>query len=418
MRCCNIDWLEVYCLESALHFPCDADYFRSCGYFVRERDYGTRSYSQMFVIEDESGEPWLEVRRAPQSGDASFTGLVPESCHLRLTNRACYDNNAVNKLKEFMLKHGYVFQRIYRIDVCLDFERFDTGDDPARFARRYLECKYRKINQAHVTAHGQDNWANFAWESLSWGNPKSMVSTKMYNKTLEMSSSKTDKPYIRYCWWMCGLVDNPTDGTKKKPDGSVYKPDIWRVEFSMKSQARNWIVIEAQGGKKMKHKAIPHTLSLFDSRDKLLQRFEDLAFHYFRFSHLEYKIGEDGKPTDEVKRKDLCSPKVLFRFNEDRQVLHLDQLPKASKPDHEDIVLKRRLVRYAQCHIDLKVREACQIILDNISRDDIKRYCEHVDSTEVEILQRSLALKMGADERTIQEIIAEVRKLLTENSIF
>lgn len=418
MRCVNLDWLEVYCLESASRFPCDADYFRKQGYCVQERDYGTRSYSQMFTIEDEKGQPFIEVRRAPQSGNASFTGLVPESCHLRLTNRACYFNDAVNRLKDFMLRHGYIFQRIYRIDVCLDFERFDSGDDPARFARRYLQCRYRKINQTHVNAHGQDNWTDFAWQSLSWGNPKSMVSTKMYNKTLELSAIKKDKPYIRYCWWQCGLVDNPLDGTKRKPDGSVYKPDIWRVEFSMKSQARNWLVIEDQGGKRTKRKAIPHSLTLFDSRDKLLHRFEDLAFHYFRFAKLEYKTDDSGNKTDEAKRKDLCAPKVLFKFNDDRQVLHLDQLPNASKPNRDDVILKHKLMKYAHCHFEPKIKDACKTLIDNLSRSDMLRLCEEWSSTEVEILQRALALKMGSDERTIQEIIAEVRQLLASDSIF
>lgn len=418
MRCVNLDWLEVYCLESASRFPCDADYFRRAGYFVKERDYGTRSYSQMFTIEDEHGNEWIEVRRAPQSGCASFTGLVPKSCHLRLTNRACYDNNAVNKLKEFMALHGYLFQRIYRIDVCLDFERFDTGDDPARFARRYLECKYRKVNQSHVCAHGQDNWTNFEWQSLSWGNPKSMVSTKMYNKSLELSAGGKDKPYIKYCWWLSGLVDNPVDCTKKNKNEEVYKPDIWRVEFSMKSQARNWIVIEDQGGKRVKRKAVPHSLSQFDSRDKLVQRFEDLAFHYFRFNHLEYKKDASGKPTDELKRKDLCAQKILFRFNQDREVLHLDQLPKDSKPNNADVMLKRRLLQYQQTHYDPKIREACEILIKALSRSDMMRLCERVDSTEVDILQRALSLKMGHDERTIQEIIAEIRALLSDNAIF
>lgn len=57
VRCVNLDWLEVYCLEDSSRFPCDADYFRQQGYFVQERDYGTRQYAQAFCIEDEKGEP-------------------------------------------------------------------------------------------------------------------------------------------------------------------------------------------------------------------------------------------------------------------------------------------------------------------------------------------------------------------------
>ena len=51
----------------------------------------------------------LKVRRAPMSGDSSFTGLSELSCHLRLVNRACYSNSPVRDLAEFMIEHGYIF---------------------------------------------------------------------------------------------------------------------------------------------------------------------------------------------------------------------------------------------------------------------------------------------------------------------
>ena len=95
MRCVNIDWLEVYAKEDSSRYPLNADYFRQCGYFVKERDYGTRVYAEMFTVEDEEGHPFVEVRRHPLSGDSSFTGLDDYSCHLRLVNRACYYDDAV-----------------------------------------------------------------------------------------------------------------------------------------------------------------------------------------------------------------------------------------------------------------------------------------------------------------------------------
>lgn len=67
-RCVNLDWVEVYCLESGKNFPHDANYFRECGYFVREREYGTRQYNQMFTILDENDLGFIEVRRDPVSG--------------------------------------------------------------------------------------------------------------------------------------------------------------------------------------------------------------------------------------------------------------------------------------------------------------------------------------------------------------
>lgn len=429
LRCVNLDWLELYCLESRTHYPCNADYFRQQGYFVRERDYGTRQYNQMFTLEDEKGEPWIEIRRDPAAGDSDFSGLVPESTHIRLVNRACYDNDCIQKLRAFLIKHDYIFQRIYRIDVCYDFEKFDTGDMPAKFARRYIEGIYRKVNQCHLNVHGEDRWNDFEWECLSWGNPKSMVSTKMYNKTKELSRPKADKPYIRYAWFLSGLISNPVTGIKVDEQGREYKPEIWRVEFSMKSSARNWILIEDQSGKKVKKKAIPHNLSLFDTREKLWDRFEELAYHYFKFRYKEYK--NDAKKLvsaalecceppheKELKRKDLCREKILFYFNKNREFLKLDQLPKASKPCHDDEVLRRHLQKYRMYHVDTRIREACDILLSSLSRSEITRLVEDISSEEIERLQRVLSLKMHYPEKDILEIIGEVKELMADKTIF
>lgn len=406
-RCVNVDWLEVYALENVQRFPCDADYFRRCGYFVKEREYGTRQYNQMFVIEDAHGEPWIEIRRDPASGNSSFCGLVPESTHIRLANRTCYYDNAVAQMRDFLLRHEYIFKRIFRIDICYDFEKFDSGDDPAKFCRRYLAGKYSKINQCHISSHGEDNWSAFDWQTLSWGSPHSMVSTKIYNKTHELSSPSSDKPYIRYMWWRCGLVTDPVEGTKVKSDGSSYKPDIWRIEFSLRSSADNWIRIEDQSGKRQKKKMVKHTLSLFDSRDKLWQRFQDLAFHYFRF-----KIFEEGV------RKDRCKDKKLFDWSKTPVFHQVKELPPASKPSRDDDILRRRLTRYRELHADPKIREACDVLLNTLTRVEIRRLVESPDWLEIEVMQRTIAHQLRYPQDDLILVMSQIRELLTKKEIF
>ena len=428
-RCVNIDWLEVYCLEPAKYYPMDADFFRDRGFFVSEREYGTRVYEQMFTIEDNEGNNWIEVRRQPASGSSSFTGLVPESCHLRLVNRACYDDKAIDKLRDFMLRFEYIFQRIFRIDICYDFEKFDSGDKPDRFARRVLEKRYRKVNQAKLHCIGQDKWNDFEWETLSWGNPKSMVSTKLYLKSLEISRAKADKPYIRYAWMMAGLIDDPRDLTKISADGKSRKVDVWRLEFSMKSTARNWIVIEDVSGKKKKLRRIEHRLELFDSKDKLWQRFEELAFHYFRFKVTQFKstrkglaaeaLGKVTKNDDrQLERKDRCPDKVLFNFNTNREFYKLEQLPKESKPNFNDQVLRRRLEHYMETHLDPAVRQACETIIDNIGRTDLIRFVEHPDWEEIQIWSKVLQMKMKDPSLDVTLVFEYVRRLISNNEIF
>lgn len=429
MRCVNLDWLEVYCLENAQRYPCNADYFRQQGYLVRERDYGTRQYAEMFVILDDNMEPLIEVRRNPKSGDSGFTGFVPESCHLRLSNWVCYQNDPVGILRDFMMKHDYIFKRIFRIDVCLDFEYFDSGDLPERFARRYLNRVYRKINQCRISSYGSDGWNDFEWETISWGNKTSMVSTKMYNKTKELEPVKNDKPYIRSHWFMCGLVDNPIDCTKRRRDGSIYKPDIWRVEFSLRSAADNWIVIEDQSGKKERKKAIRHTLSLFDSRDKLWQRFQDLAFHYFHFKYREYKNEEtsiakialnNGKVFDNVdlKRKDRCRDKVLFHFDKDHEFLQVQTIPPPSKKSNDNEILLRRLRMFKLTLTDPKLAQATQAILEFLESLKVRQLTTHHLTRETQALQAAISRKIGGDPRSALEILEEIKMMMANENIF
>ena len=428
-RCINLDWLEVYCLESADRYPCNAEYFSRAGYLVREREYGTRVYNEMFEILNDNGDPMIEVRRNPASGDASFSGLVPESCHIRLPNWMLYQGNPVGFLMEFLLKHNYIFKRIYRIDIAYDFERFDSGDKPAKFVRRYLEGMYRKINQCSLSAHGEDNWNNCKWNSLSWGSRASMVGTKLYNKTKELQEAKNDKPYIRSAWLMSGLIDNPTDFTKIMPDGSREKKDIWRLEFSLKSACDGWIVIEMEEGRKVKKQHIPHRLSMFDSKDKLWQRFQDLTYHYFRFKHKEYVDLTDrtnGLVLESVhsdydrplKRKDRCRDKKLFYFDSDHQFTLLSAAPSGAQRYKPDEVLERRLRMYQMEHPQPEIRKACEIILKEIDLTKLVNYSPKLRWNDAKVLQTVLRYKMNGDSRDVAELFDYIIEMLNADKIF
>lgn len=407
MRCVNLDWLEVSADESVQNFPCDPEYFRSQGYFVHERDYGTRVWGQVFTIEDDEGHDWIEVRRCPPSGASDFKGLSEYSCRLRVVNSQLYVDGCMNRYRDFLARHNYVFKRIYRIDIAYDFEYFDSGDLPARFARRYLECKYRKINQCKLNAYASDNWTSFDWESLSWGSPHSMVSTKLYNKTREIATVSKHKVYIPYAWFLTGLIDDPVNQTKLGKDGEVYKPEIWRLEFSMKSQADRWLVIEDQSGKRVKKKAIPHKLDMFDDTEKVWQRFQDLAYHYFHFK----KYVKD-------KRKDLCPDKVLFHWDKDHQFKQLDMALRPSKQSNDLEILKRHLVSYKITTGDAKVREAIEIILDRLRDEELRRFTPKQLFCEVNALRQAVSIKMKHPEVDAVETFEEIKMMLFNDECF
>ena len=407
MRCVNLDWLEISAEESNSRYPCDADYFRSRGFIVHERDYGTRVWGEVFTIEDENGHDWIEVRRKPPSGASEFKGLNEYSCRLRVVNAQLYVKDCVQRFRDFLATNDYIFKRIFRIDIAYDFEYFDSKDLPARFARRYLECKYRKINQCKMNGYANDTWTAFEWESLSWGSPHSMVSTKLYNKTKEIETVSKHKVYIPYSWFVCGLIDDPINLTKVDSDGKLYKPEIWRLEFSMRSQAERWLVIEDQSGKRVKKKAIPHTLDMFDAPDKIWQRFQDLAFHYFRFK----KYVPD-------KRKDLCSDKVLFHWDKDHEWKQLDMALRPARPDNDLQILVRHLKRYQIRTTNMKVREAIDVILDALRMVDLRRYTPRQLFVETNALRQTLSIRLKHPEVDVIETYETIKQMLFDDKIF
>lgn len=267
-RCINLDWLEVYCLEIAPRTP---QYFTDRGYEVRVRAYGTPQYAQMFTIYD-GKFPMIEIRRNPYSLRKQG-GIFPDNaCHIRLSNRACYLISPVRYLYNFMLAHGFRYQSISRIDIALDFNNFDDGTDPADFIGRYMRNEISKINQCNIHSHGSDHWNGRTWNSLKWGAPTSAVSTKLYNKTLELKEGK-DKFYIRDAWAEASL-----DITR----------DVWRIEFSINSQSQT-LKDKQTGG------YIKKSISDYETRFQLLFHWEVLASKYF---HFKERVGD--------KRKDRC----------------------------------------------------------------------------------------------------------------
>lgn len=409
-RCVNLDWLEVHCLEP-YGDPHDAEYFRRVGLTVMERDYGTRVYREMFTVNDAQGNPFVEVRRAPYS--TGYAGIHDErECHLRLVNAACYLDNAADLMQQFIDTYHYDFNRITRVDICLDFERFDEGDDPAVFLSRYLRQVYSKINQGNITAHGADRWNGQVWNSVSWGSPTSAIGTKFYNKTMELYDHATGtyrKPHIRYAWLKCGLIDDFHKVLKRKEDG-WYTPQIWRVEFSIRSSVKKWFAIELNGEAKH-YQSIRNTLDMYDCRDKLLTLFASLQQHYFHFKHY-----------DKEQRKDRCPDKVLFKWNgmqvtykvgRDDTLSILGEGAKQSKP-YDTLLKKLRL--YQQEKPQKDIVEACQVIIRAIEGDYLRSDLRNPFSYhELLALQRALSMKASGDDTDVVVLMQEVKKLLKLN---
>lgn len=336
MRCINIDWLEVFCSEGLLG-PRDAEYFIRQGYDVEKRAYGTPQYRQMFTI-NEGGCPVLEVRRDPYSLKCQGGIFEPNDCHLRLSNRACYQPGIIDWLRRFMLAHGYEYKTLSRIDIALDFLKFDSGMLPNNLLMGYLRNKYSKLNQCNISAHGlecvgnvdlhgRDSWRNGRqWNSVKWGAATSAISTKLYNKSMEMRQVKR-KFYIEDCWRRAGLWPKDLvlcDDTKGE------FPDVWRVEFSIKSAIKGYASLST--GEYM-----PSSLSMYDAPDKLWTVFCILCSKYFDFRKVEIVNGVH-------KRKDRCTRLPLFDFLSN-DVLAPQRLTSQIEPTRTDKILINHIKR-------------------------------------------------------------------------
>lgn len=410
-RCVNLDWLEVYCLESSIGYPHDAEYFRRAGWHVSEREYGTPTYKEMFTLFSyDNDEPLIEVRRAPKAPRGYNTGGImdPNACHIRLCNRTCYMEDAAGLLQRFLEENFFEYSRISRVDIALDFEKFDSGDDPQKFLQRYIKGQYAKINQARISMHGADRWDGRTWNSVKWGNENSMVSTKMYCKTLELLQV-SDKPYIRQAWYEAGLIDDWFDMTKHKEDGTVYKPEIWRIEFSIKSSTKNWFVIEDPYSTKRKLKSIRHTLEQYRTRRQMLDVFFSLADHYFHF-----------KKFAEGVRKDRCEDKVLFDKKIPSVFYKVTHVATHEKQDKTLQRLLRMLRDYQSTVYDEEKRQACRMLIADIEyRARAHDLPNDTPIEELTLLRQLVAKRVMGSTNTLSQDINIIKAMLDiETDIF
>lgn len=403
IRCINLDWLEVYALEDFIGYPHDADFFRRQGFYVEEREYGTPVYKQMFVLFGTDDCPLIEVRREPKSAVGKQVNgvLDPNATHVRLVNRSCYLNNPAGIMQNFLETYGLHYQRISRLDIALDFERFDYGDLPAEFVRRYMAGRYAKINQANISAHGKDQWDGRIWNSLKWGQEKSMISTKLYNKSLEIEQVH-DKPYIRQAWKAAGLVDDSFSLIKDGADGLPYKPEIWRLEFSIKSGTRNWFIIEDNNGARRKIKSIKHNLSMYATKQQWIDVFFSLVEHYFHFK--KYKP---------ATRKDRCPDKLLFNPKEQNYFYKLENVATAETREKVIDHLIALLLDYRESHATPNVFNACNTLLEQLEFEArTVSIARPWPKDEILLLRQLIAKRIRNHDHTLDQDKEEIKTLI------
>lgn len=296
----------------------------------------------MFTLYNQHGKPFIEIRRNPYSLRKDGGIFEEHSCHIRLSNRTCYYYDAISQLRKFLVQYGYQYKGISRIDICCDQVKFDNGMFPQTLANQYMKEKIWKTHQSNLhaysndgddftkgnnlAAHGKETNRGRIYNSIKWGSPSSPISTKLYNKTLELSVESKDKWYIRDAWVKVGLCnfqkvtydfyDNKTKRHEQRAKMVMVEPgtqveheipieeanqvEVWRVEFSIKSEGRNWIKLDDA------HR-VQLQLDAFDSAEKLAYTFMTMQAWLFVFCRAQYT--KERKP----QRKDRCKPIRLYQ---------------------------------------------------------------------------------------------------------
>ncbi len=221
----NVDWLQVFCHDlnnGVLH----SIYYDKSPYEFRMLPHGTRHFKELYDVIDEDGDKYAVIQRKPHS-----TIISADSAIIQLCNRELYKPHFASEFLLFIASHKFKYKSISRLDICLDSNILRNGLKHSNLIKGLMSGAYLKNNQSKV------QWSFSAianvgkpmeCNSCSFGSKSSSVSTKMYNKTLEMKEQKS-KPYIIENWGY-----NNIDTAK----------DVWRIEISIKSDASSTIRTE------------------------------------------------------------------------------------------------------------------------------------------------------------------------------
>lgn len=434
-KCINLDWLSVYCIEPK-GVVMDAEHFEKLGWKVERQPYGTTIYAEKFKLMNEK-HVFLEIERNPYSLRQNGGIFERGSCHIRLSNRTCYQYNAIQQLQDFIAKYGYEYKGISRIDLCCDLVKFDNGMSPQKLANDYMADKVWKVHQSKMFAHtcdGDDTWRvrmelgafgketkkGRTWNSLKWGSPKSAISTKLYNKTMELEVN-TGKYYIKDAWVKAGLCDlqkvtydyydskTKTHEVRSKmicvekgsaiekqiPIEDAKKIDIWRVEFSISTEGRKWVDI-CDG------RQIKLDLETFALAQNKATTFYACAEWLFDFVRAQWYKNRNGIKTKQ--RTNRCHKFQLFNTKFLRHNYKPQRQTESEDATRTDKLIMNRLMKRAKDpHISDAVKKAYIVAANEINQEHQGWYLPDSDNPFVKTTIEEIKLRREKEEEAVKQ---------------
>ena len=219
--CCNVDWLQTYCLGNVLSDGMYSD--GNMQFQVVSRHEETKLFKYVFNVYH-GGQKVATVTQGPKT-----PVINPRASLVKLENRVLYCEKYVVILYALQKALRFTYKGITRIDVACDFNTFFGGRSVPKFIKNYVMSEptdkdhiYRRgSDEYYIRGNKKKNQAS-TFNYIRLGKKNSRVHCYIYDKTVELQEQK-DKPWIRAAWEKAGLTND--DNTH-----------VWRAEISIKNE--------------------------------------------------------------------------------------------------------------------------------------------------------------------------------------
>ena len=257
----NLDWLQFSVMNSKKYLA-NKNWIK--------QDFQTRLFSNIYYYIEE-GIKYFELVCTPKSSI-----LNENLCIIKVDNELLYKSYCFNIISDILIDEAFVYNNLTRVDICLDFERFDNEMFAVELIHGFFIDKYLKNNQAAYKIIGTQKYMNMP-EYLRFGSGNSSVSAYIYNKSKEFRDVK-HKTYISEMWQKNGLQSFM---------------DIWRLEFSIKEF--NKVLTDKETGNQL-----VIDLLYLSNKENLKTLFAALYDKYF-----DFRINQNGTNKSRMKRMQL-----------------------------------------------------------------------------------------------------------------
>lgn len=187
-------------------------------YTVKQSDYGTKIFAEIYHYYYQ-GTQVATVTTKPRS-----TALKQDLAIIKFDNWCLYIPNLYEFANYIMKIIGFKAKGFSRLDIALDFNRFENGIDGHTLISKFVQDEYLHNGRGKFAISGVQKFTS-TFEYLRLGSQSSPIRAYLYNKTTEMAEVK-QKNYITDLW---------------RQEGLDVSKNVWRLEFSLTSGAFDWV---------------------------------------------------------------------------------------------------------------------------------------------------------------------------------